>query len=211
MSQTGIEAAGSRLAPTTNREQHRDAESSFALIGRAQAGDEMALNELCVRYLPRLQRWAHGRLPPSARSAHDTFDLMQDALIQVVQRIHMFYPRHEGAFQAYVRHALLNRIRDLARQEKRRGQAVPFDTPHASADPSPCDEAIGSEFLERYEAALARLRPSDRQAITARVELNLSDVDAAAALGKPSAAAARMAVSRALVRLAQEMARESAH
>src|SRR5262245_42924334 len=134
---TSREAAGSRLAPTVKREQHSEAESSMALTGRAQAGDEIALNELCARYQPRLQRWAHGRIPPSARSAHDTVDLIQDTMIQVVQRIHVFYPRHEGSFQAYVRHALLNRIRDLARKGKRRGQAVPFDGSHASADPSP--------------------------------------------------------------------------
>ena len=69
--------------------------------------------------------------------------------------------------------------------------------------------AIGQEALERYEAALARLRPEDREAIIIRVELGCPYAEVAAALGKPSAAAAHMAVSRALIRLAEEMSRVS--
>ena len=61
-----------------------DAESSFALVVRAQEGDERAVDELCRRYLPRLNRWAHGRLPVWARGALDTQDLVglsTDALL----------------------------------------------------------------------------------------------------------------------------------
>jgi RNA polymerase sigma-70 factor, ECF subfamily len=187
-----------------------EAVSSVALVVRARAGDEAALNELCARYLPRLQRWAHGRLPLSARGALDTQDLVQNTLTRVVQRIHAFDPRHEGAFQAYVRQALLNQIRDAARSSHRRGPPDPLDSTQPGSDPSPLEDAIGNEALERYEAALQRLRAQDRNAIVARVELGLSYVEIAVELGKPSVPAAHVAVSRALVRLAQEMARERA-
>jgi RNA polymerase sigma-70 factor (ECF subfamily) len=53
---------------------------------------------------------------------------------------------------------------------------------------------------------MRRLRDSDRQAIIARVELGLPYAQVAAALGKPNIAATHVAVSRALVRLAKEMA-----
>ena len=56
-------------------------------------------------------------------------------------------------------------------------------------------------------AALGRLRPEDREAIVARVEMDFSYEEVAQALGKPSAGAARVAISRALVRLAEEMNR----
>src|SRR4030095_1604422 len=49
-----------------------EAASSFELVMRARGGDQDALNDLCARYLPRLQRWAHGRLPASARRAPET-------------------------------------------------------------------------------------------------------------------------------------------
>jgi RNA polymerase sigma-70 factor, ECF subfamily len=184
-----------------------EAVSSVALVLRARAGDAAALNELCTRYLPRLQRWAHGRLPPSARGSLDTHDLVQNTLSRVVQRIHAFDPRHEGAFQAYVRQALLNQIRDAARTCQRHGPSDPLDSAQPGADPSPLENAIGNEALERYEAALQRLRVQDRNAIIARVELGLSYLEIATELGKPSVPAAHVAVSRALVRLAQEMAR----
>ena len=58
------------------------------------------------------------------------------------------------------------------------------------------------------KSALERLRPEEREAVIARVELGLSHAEVAEALGKPSAAAAHMAVSRALVRLAEEMAHD---
>src|SRR5438105_1853267 len=60
-------------------------ESSLVLVRRAHDGDTTAINELFVRYLPRLQRWAHGRLPSWARGSLDTHDLVQDTFMQVLQ------------------------------------------------------------------------------------------------------------------------------
>jgi RNA polymerase sigma-70 factor (ECF subfamily) len=71
--------------------------------------------------------------------------------------------------------------------------------------PSPFEQAVGSETLVRFEAALARLHDEEREAVVLRVELRYSYAEIAAAMGKPSADAARMTVGRALVRLAQEM------
>ncbi|MEA2602844.1 MAG: hypothetical protein QOF89_3836 [Acidobacteriota bacterium] len=72
--------------------------------------------------------------------------------------------------------------------------------------PSPIEEAIGRESLKRYEAALLRLKDEDREAILARLEMGLSYQQMAQVLGKPSPDAARVATSRALLRLAREMA-----
>lgn len=184
-----------------------DGDSSHVLVSRAQSGDAEALDRLCARYLPRLERWAHGRLPRWARGALDTQDIVQDTLTQVVRRLDRFQPRHDGAFQAYLRQALLNRIRDEIRRAQRHPAADPLDTAAPATMPSPLEEAIGAEALERYEGALQRLRPADRDAIILRVELGLSHAEIAQAIGKPSVAAAHMTVNRALVRLAQEMAR----
>jgi len=180
-------------------------ESSMLLVQRARGGDRAALDALCARYLPRLQRWAHGRLPAWARGAVDTQDLVQLTLAQVVRRIEAFEPRHEAAFQAYVRQALLNQLRDEIRRMQRAAPQDPLGTARASSDPSPLEQAIGAELLESYEAALQRLKPDDREAIIARVEMGLSWSELAETLGKNSAASAQMAVSRALVRLAREM------
>ena len=181
-----------------------DAESSFALLARAREGDADALNDLCTKYLPRLQRWAHGRLPSWARGALDTHDLVQDTLTQVLQRLNKFEPRHPGAFPAYLRQALLNRIRDEIRRAQRRGPSDPPDTAKsgtmlaARAGHRPG----GAERREPHFNAQGTIA-----AIIVRIELGHSYAEVAEELGKPSIAAAHMAVSRALVRLAQEMSR----
>lgn len=63
-------------------------------------------------------------------------------------------------------------------------------------------------MVERYERALARLKPDDQDAIVARVEMGYTYEELAEWLGKPSPDAARKAAQRALVRLAQEMERD---
>jgi RNA polymerase sigma factor (sigma-70 family) len=182
-----------------------DASSSFALLLRARGGDEVARNELCARYLPRLRRWAHGRLPVWAREHLDTEDIVQDALMKSVRRLDTFAPEHEGAFCAYVCQALRNRLRDAVRRAARHPPGQPLSLEQPAGDPSPLERAVGHQLLSRYDDALQQLRESDRELVIARVELGLDYGDIATLSGRPSAAAVRIAVSRALVRLAAEM------
>lgn len=183
-------------------------EPTVGLVLRAKSGDQAALGDLFVRYEKRLCRWAHGRMPAAARGVLDTQDLAQETLVKVFQRLPAFEPRHAGAFRDYVWTTLWNCIRDIARTHKRRGPVDPLESDVPDLSPSPLEEAMGSEAFERYEAAMERLRPEEREAIIARVELGLSHAEVAESLGKPSAAAAHMTVSRALVRLAEEMAHD---
>ena len=182
-----------------------DPESSFELLQRVKTGDAEALDRLLRRYMPALRRWASGRLPRWARDLSDTQDLVQDTVVQALKHLHAFQPQREGALQAYLRQAIVNRIHDELRHAHRRPAAVELDVPSALA--SPLAEAIGQEMLDRYEAALLELGEEDREAIIMRVELGQSYEEVAAALGKPSQDAARMAVRRALVRLAVRMQR----
>lgn len=184
-----------------------EAESSLQLLQRARVGDREALERLIARYLPRLQRWATGRLPRWARDLADTQDLVQETVVRTFNRIEAFNPEGEGALQAYLRQALLNRIRDEIRRARRHPSAGGLGDEHVDPAASPLEEAIGQEALERYETALSRLRPEDREVIVARVEMGCRLEEVALALGKPTANAARVAVDRALVRLAQEMRR----
>ncbi len=182
-------------------------DSTFDLVERAKSGDGEALNRLFARYLPTLRRWASGRLPRWTRDLMDTDDLVQETVFRAVKRIGAFESRHEGALQAYLRQAIVNRIRDEVRRKQRSPVAAELSDNESDQSASPLDQAIGAEAVERYEAALARLKPEEREAIVARVEMDCSFQELADALGKPSADAARMAVSRALVRLAEEMNR----
>jgi DNA-directed RNA polymerase specialized sigma24 family protein len=64
---------------------------------------------------------------------------------------------------------------------------------------------LGREALNRYETALQALSESDRHAIIAKIEFGCGYDELTHILGKPSEAAARKAVERALRRLAAEM------
>ena len=159
------------------------------------------------RYLPRISRWASGRLPSWARDVSDTDDLVQDTLIRSVANLSHFDARGEGALQAYLRGAVMNRIRDEIRRRQRIPAPDPLDSTIPSQGRSPLESAIGSETLEKYDRALDRLDAETREAVIARIEMGCSYAEVAELMGKPSADAARMTVSRALVRLAEEMRR----
>jgi RNA polymerase sigma-70 factor (ECF subfamily) len=183
------------------------ADSSVDLLVKAQSGDGEALNDLLTRYLPRLKRWASGRLPANMRTMLDTADLVQDAVINALRNLNTLEIRSEGTLQAYLRRAVINRIIDLYRRAERRPTRGEMPEDATSAATSPLEAAIGAEAVESYERALARLTDDEREAIVLRVELGFSYQEIAEQLGKPSADAARMAVSRAIARLADEMRR----
>ncbi len=175
------------------------------LLERAKQGDERALSALLERYLPRLERWASGRLPSYARSLLDTADLVQETLLHAVQGLDRIEVRGPGGFQAYVRQAILNRITDQVRWARRRPgpEGVPESLPDRM--PSPLENAIGTDVLERYERALEHLSEEERQLLHLRIELDFDYEEIAAMTGRPSRDAVRMAIQRALKKLAEEM------
>jgi RNA polymerase sigma-70 factor (ECF subfamily) len=195
-------------APERNID-HDAPDSSVQLLAKIRAGDADALNRLMARHLPALQRWARGRLPSGVRDLEDTADLVQESVIQALKHIDHFEYLRDGALQAYLRQAVYNRIRMEFRRKRSRPERAELDSQHEGYSPSPLEVAVGGEALERYERALARLKPEDREAVIAKMDLDCSYAELARALGKSSADAARMAVGRALLRLAEEMKRDS--
>jgi RNA polymerase sigma-70 factor (ECF subfamily) len=186
-----------------------DPETTIDLLQRVKLGDREARDRLIERCLPSLRRWAHGRLPPTVRDLSETADLVQDTVLAALGRLDAFEARREGALQAYLRQALGNRIRDLLRQRSRRPLAGDLPENLVDRGASPLEQAIGRDNLDRYEAALEKLRPADREAIIARLELLYSYDELAVALDKPSANAARVAVTRAVHRLVDIMRLEA--
>ena len=109
-----------------------------------------------------------------------------------------------GGLQAYLRQAVINRVRDLIRRSMRRGVKVDEPPERTDWSPSPLEAAIMRQQLDRFLTALAKLRPSDRQVIVWRIELGYSAEEIAVMLGK-STAAAGMTITRAIARLAKEL------
>jgi len=183
----------------------RTTTNSRELLRRARDGDVSAANHLFARYLPVLYRWAHRRVPAWARGISDTADVVHDAVLHTLRHIPSFAPQRDGALLGYLRCALVNRIRDQFRTAVRRPMSALTDEDPQDASASPLDDAMGRQDRERYLRALKDLRPADRHAIVARLELGYTYEQLALVLRKPSAVAARLAVRRALMRLARRM------
>lgn len=178
-----------------------DPESSVELLVGFRNGDATSLDRLLARHLPPLKRWASGRLPNWARDLCETQDIVQESVVRALKHLDHFQPTAEGGLRAYFRRAVANRICDEIRRAQRRGVQGELTERIEARTPSPLEEAIGREVVERYDRALARLRPKERAALVARLEQSQSYEQIARQLGKPSVAAARVAVGRALARL----------
>ncbi len=175
------------------------------LIIRARGGDSAAIDAILQRCLPSLKRWAHGRLPPAARGHLDTGDLVQDAAMNAIARLDTFEPRHVGAMQAYLRQSVINRIRDEMRRVVRRPVNVELPVDLSSDEPSPEEQAIHEQTYTRYRAAMNGLKPRERELVIARVEAQWTTPEIAEHFGFNTVDGARMAVNRAMLRLAVEM------
>jgi RNA polymerase sigma-70 factor (ECF subfamily) len=180
-------------------------ESTATLLAQVRSGEAGARDRLVRRYLPILQRWASGRLPFVARDLVDTGDLVQVTLLRALEKVEGFEPRHEGAFLFYLRRILLNQIRDHVRRVRRRPERVEVTDDIEDERPGPLQDVLRSEVMDRYDAALEKLTSAQREAVVLRLELGFTHAQVAEALECPTADAARMLVTRGLIRLASEM------
>ena len=178
------------------------------LLRQAKQGDPAALDALMTRYLPRLQRWARGRLPLRARSLLETNDLVHETLLKAIEGLDRIEESRTGGFQSYVRQTILNRIRDQMRWAQRRSGSTEVTEDLVDQGPSPLESAIGADVLERYERAREQLTEEERLFVHLRIELDFDYEDIAAIMNRPSRDAARMGVQRSLRKLAEIMGHE---
>jgi RNA polymerase sigma factor (sigma-70 family) len=184
-------------------------DSTIILLRRAREGDERARSALFERCAPRVARWAHGRMPTSLRGAQETADLVQDVLVGFLSRPDPYQLRNDGAFLAYLRKAVWKRLQSLRRKPAAKAEHLRLDQEESpelpAAGPSPIEERVGAETLERYEAALAGLDERECTAVILRIDLGLNIAEIAEAMGFPSQDAARKFAYRAVMKVAKKM------
>jgi RNA polymerase sigma factor (sigma-70 family) len=165
---------------------------------------DRSLDAGVVACLTSLYRLAHGRLPRWVRSIADTADVVHDVVVRSLGRASAIDRDSNRALAAYLAEAVRNRIRDEHRRLARRGVADALPSDCADDRPSPFDLAVHDQLAGRYRAALDRLAPTDRALIVAHVELDYTHDQLALMIGR-SRNAARMALRRAVRRLAEAM------
>jgi RNA polymerase sigma-70 factor (ECF subfamily) len=180
-------------------------DTTLTLVTRARQGDLAALESIAGRYQSALARFAHGRVPASARGLVDTCDIVQMAVMNTLGRLDAIDVTLSGSLLAYLRRAVLNQVRDQIRRAQRRPVVGELPPDLTAPDRDPLDVVVSEEMLERYEAALAKLPADQQEAFIMRMEMDCGYREIAEALGRPSAESARMLVRRAVLALATMM------
>jgi RNA polymerase sigma-70 factor (ECF subfamily) len=199
--------ASSLTAPATvGSDPAADPESSIELVARLRKGDADALDRLFGRYVLPLKRWAHGRLPPYARSMDNTEDIVQSGMVRVLSNIATFRPERPGGFHCLLRTAVRCEIIDKIRAAARRPLNVEIEDGLPSELASPYESALAQEDRDIYEEALQLLSDDDRDLVIGRLEWVMEYEELAASLPRRrTTEATRVAARRAVEKLARTM------
>ena len=143
-------------------------------------------------------------------TAEEAEDVAQEAFVKAFRALGRF---HAGRpFRPWLLRIVANEARNHRRSAGRRGALAvraAHEIPWRGTTPSPEDDLLAAEGRAELLSAVARLSPGDRLAIVGRFVLELTDEEAAAALGvRP--VAVRVRVWRALARLRRELGEEVA-
>jgi RNA polymerase sigma-70 factor (ECF subfamily) len=188
------------------------------LLEQARGGDRAALNELLSLYRSRLRLMVEMRLDSRLQARLDASDVVQDAYVEVAQRIDEYLRDPRFPFFLWLRlvvgerllklhrHHLGTQMRDAGREVSLYRGALPAASSAALAaqllgkHTSPTQAAVRAERILRLQEALNTLDPVDREVLSLRHFEELTAAETARVLEIEEAAAAKR-YFRALKRL----------
>ncbi len=178
-----------------------DRNEEWALVRRAQTLDEAALSSLYSTYYPRIYNYAFLQLG----DIHAAEDLASEVMLKLLESIKKY--RFRGTpFSAWVFRIARNRLIDLHRRRKRRGE-VNLSEPLASMQIGP--QTLAERALDRgqLQLALKYLTDEQRQVIVLKFIEGFDNASVARILGR-SDGAIKSLQHRALNSLRRVMAGE---
>jgi RNA polymerase sigma-70 factor, ECF subfamily len=170
------------------------------LIERAQRGEVTPYEELVRRYQDVAVRTAHLISPDG-----DAEDAAQEAFVKAYAALGRF--RTGSPFRPWLLRIVANEARNRRRSAGRRANLAlraAEDRRPDDAAPSPESAVLASERRATLLAALNALRDDDREVISARYFLDLSENETAEALGIPRGTV-KSRLSRALERMRAQL------
>jgi RNA polymerase sigma factor (sigma-70 family) len=173
------------------------------LVARARGGDDHAYEELVRMYQGIALRTAYLFCGDTATAQ----EAAQDAFLKAYRALWRF--RSGAPFRPWLLRIVANEARNRARAAGRRNaMQLRLSAEFASGDAAPSPEAVMIDRERRKElvVALSRLEPADREVLSCRYLLDLSEEETAAALGCRRGTV-KSRLSRALERLRQEVER----
>src|SRR5688572_29053620 len=150
-----------------------DDQHTKVLATRATQGDAVSVDELLVRYLPRLRAFIRSQIDARLRLKESVSDMVQSTCREVVEAGPDFEWQGEARFRGWLFTAALNKIRGRARHHGASKRAHGDDEdaaidglvdPWAAAN-SPSQVAAGHEKNATMEAAMDALTPDYREVI----------------------------------------------
>jgi len=170
------------------------------LFARGQAGDREAMGLVLGRIVLRLRGWTRSRMPREMRGGAHTEDVLHDAAVNVLPKIHRLHLKDPADLEAYVRETIANQVKDRAKWRARHPHE-PIDVDRPSPEESPLDAVIRRERWMPFQPAFEALSEAEREALIARFDLGLGYQAIAELTGRCTPDAARMMVNRALDKL----------
>jgi RNA polymerase sigma-70 factor, ECF subfamily len=149
------------------------------LVTRAKNGDALALEELCARHAPKVERLARHLL----RDPEDARDAAQEALAKVCVRLRQF--RGESQFSTWLHRLVVNTCRDAAERQKTRTHEPLADDLRAGPEDDPARAAGISELRRELCDSLAGISRDQAQVIVLKDALGYSFEEIAEASGMP--------------------------
>jgi RNA polymerase sigma-70 factor, ECF subfamily len=153
--------------------------SDPVLVKRAKDGDVRALEALCERHAPRVEKLA-GQL---MRDPEDASDAAQEALAKLCTRIRQF--RGESQFTTWLHRLTVNTCRDVASRQLARACEPLVEDRRAATDADPPTEADRAELRGKLNRCLAEIAPEQARVVVLKDALGFSFEEISAAADMP--------------------------
>src|SRR2546421_6348357 len=149
------------------------------LVKRAKDGDGLALEALCERHAPRVQKLASHLL----RDPEDARDASQEALAKLCTRIRQF--RGEAQFSTWLHRLTVNACRDVASRQRARACEPLLEDRRAATDSDPANEADRAELRGELNRCLAEIAPEQARIVVLKDALGFSFEEISAVADMP--------------------------
>jgi RNA polymerase sigma-70 factor, ECF subfamily len=149
------------------------------LVTRAKDGDSRALEALCERHAPRVEKLAAHLL----RDREDARDAAQEALAKLCTRIGQF--RGESEFSTWLHRLTVNACRDVANRQRIRACEPLLEDRRAATDADPAREADRAALRSELNRCLAEIAPDQARVVVLKDALGLSFEEISVASGMP--------------------------
>ncbi len=150
------------------------------LVTRAKNGDAAALEALCTRHAPRVERLARHLL----RDPEDARDAAQESLAKLCVRLRQF--RGESQFSTWLHRLVVNTCRDAAdRKRSRTHDPLPEELGGDVVEHDPAHGVRMSELRRELCDSLAGISREQAQVIVLKDGYDFTFAEIAAASGMP--------------------------